>query len=66
MSMEKITKEELLNKLGGKALSEEELETIIGGKPASILGTVGQSGTSNCTGKADDDDFCHNNVPPTT
>ena len=66
MFMEKITKEELLAKLGGMALSDEELETIIGGKPASILGTVGQSGTSNCTGKADDDDFCHNNVPPTT
>lgn len=66
MSVEKITKEELLNTLGGIAMSDEELETIIGGKPASILGTMGQSGTSNCTGKADDDDFCHNNVPPTT
>ena len=31
MSMEKITKEELLNKLGGKALSEEELTKVSGG-----------------------------------
>ena len=65
MSMEKITKEELLEKLGGILLSDDELDAVIGGKPASILGTMGQSGTTNCTGKADDDDFCHNNVPPT-
>ena len=29
--MEKITKEELLNKLGGIALSDEELEKVSGG-----------------------------------
>ena len=29
--MEKITKEELKNLLGGKALSDEELETVAGG-----------------------------------
>ena len=32
MSMEKITKEELLNKLGAHALSDEELETVAGGE----------------------------------
>ena len=29
--MEKITKEELLAKLGGKALSDDELENVTGG-----------------------------------
>ena len=29
--MEKITKEELLNKLGGEALSDDELENVSGG-----------------------------------
>ena len=29
--MEKITKEELLNKLGGVALSDDELEKVSGG-----------------------------------
>ena len=29
--MEKITKEELINKLGGEALSDEELENVAGG-----------------------------------
>ena len=31
MSAEKITKEELLNTLGGKALSDDELEIVTGG-----------------------------------
>ena len=30
--MEKITKEELLNKLGGVALSDDELEMVSGGR----------------------------------
>ena len=32
MSMEKMTKEELLKKLGAHALSDEELEQVCGGK----------------------------------
>ena len=66
MSMEKITKEELLKKLGGEALSDDELEIVIGGKPASSLGTMGQSEAGHCTGKADNDELCHNYVPPKT
>ena len=31
MSMEKITKEELKNLIGGKALSDDELEKVAGG-----------------------------------
>ena len=31
MSNEKITKEELLNKLGGEALNDEELDKVSGG-----------------------------------
>ena len=31
MAMEKITKEELKNLLGGKALNDEELEMVAGG-----------------------------------
>ena len=30
--MEKITKEELFNKLGGKALSDDDLEQVTGGE----------------------------------
>ena len=32
MSMDKITKEELKNLIGGKALSDDELEMVAGGK----------------------------------
>ena len=38
MSMEKITKEELLKELGEHILSDEELEKISGGKEAPIEG----------------------------
>ena len=32
MSMDKITKEELKNLIGGKALSDDELEMVVGGE----------------------------------
>lgn len=55
--MEKITKEELKNLLGGEALSDEELEKISGGKklPAKLV----RACTEICAG--DDHTQCMNN-----
>ena len=53
--MEKITKEELKNLMGGKALSDEELEQVAGGsgglnceKTCQILYDVGDPRLISC------------------
>ena len=57
--MEKITKEELKNLLGGEALSDDELEKISGGNKKPPPAELVRACTEICAG--DDHTQCMNN-----
>lgn len=48
MSMEKITKDELLEKLGGVPLSDDEMEKIAGGAPFCLSKLVWSDELQDC------------------
>ena len=50
MAMEKITKEELLEKLGGVPLSDDELETVAGGGAFEDCVLQASEAYGNCIG----------------
>ena len=52
MSMEKITKEELKNLIGGKALSDDELEMVTGGE-TNYCDQKAQTDLSDCLAQKD-------------
>ena len=47
MSMEKITKEELLEKIGGTPLSDDELEMVSGGNTESQKQCIAENNCNN-------------------
>ena len=58
MAMDKISKEELKNLIGGKALSDEELEMVAGGEHHSCY-SMAQSDYLACLHQDDiDNDLC--------
>lgn len=52
MSMDKITKEELINLFGGKALSDDELEMVTGGE-SHYCDQIAQADLDGCLAQGD-------------